>query len=252
MTPPNHAPEPGSAPPASREPRPGRHGFAKVAAAMVVFAAVVFGAHLLGTHLQASRSAATATSSAASPAAASSVAGSGTRAALAPNGTFTTPDGATGTIASFRGKPTMVWFVAGGCASCAASIPAVAAHLGQITGLGVQVLTLGLYGDFPNGKSGVAQLLSFGQAAAGSIVVRPGWHWGVASKPLSMAYDPSGTPDQYVLVGPGGHIRYRNSVPDSTMTQLLAAATASSRHSNTTPSTPTGATSAGTTAATLP
>lgn len=250
MTPPNHVPE--SEPPASRELRPGRHGFAKVAAAVAVFAAAVFGTHLLGTHLRASRSAATATSSAASPAAAPSVAASGTRAPLAPNGTFTTPNGATGTIASFRGKPTMVWFVAGGCASCAASIPAVAAHLGEITGHGVQVLTLGLYGDFPNGKGGVAQLLSFGQATAGSTVVRPGWHWGMASKALSMAYDPSGTPDQYVLVGPGGHIRYRNSVPDSTMTQLLAAATALSGHQRATPSTPTGATSAGTTGAALP
>lgn len=172
--------------------------------------------------------------------------------APAPNGTFTTANGTRETIAaSLRGHTTLVWLVAGGCASCAASIPAVAAHLGQITGHGVQVLTLGLYGDFPNGKGGVAQLLSFGQATAGSTVVRPGWHWGMASKALSMAYDPSGTPDQYVLVGPGGHIRYRNSVPDSTMTQLLAAATALSGHQRTTPSTPTGATSAATTGATL-
>jgi hypothetical protein len=143
---------------------------------------------------------------------------------MAPNGTFTTPSGATSTIASLRGKPTMVWFVAAGCASCAASIPAVAQHLAQLRSDGVQVLTLGLYGAFPAGKGGVVQLLSFGQAAADTSVTRPGWTWGMASKALSVAYDPSGTPDLYALIGPDGRIGYQNSVPVSTMPQLLTAA----------------------------
>lgn len=155
-------------------------------------------------------------------------------ATLAPNGTYTTSSGTTATIASLRGTPTMVWFVAGGCASCAASIPAVASHLDQLTGAGLRVLTLGLYGDFASGKTGVAQLLSFGRAAAGTNVERPGWHWGMASKSLSLAYDPSGIPDLYVLVGPTGRIRYRNSVPDSTMAKLLAAAKRLGTHAQTT------------------
>ncbi len=147
-------------------------------------------------------------------------------APVAPDGTYTTPSGATATIASLRGTPTMVWFVAGGCASCAASIPAVATHFRQLARSRLRVVTLGLYGDFPPGQAGVAQLLSFGKSAAGSAgasITQPGWLWGMASKSLSLAYDPSGTPDQYVLIGPRGHIRYRNSVPDSTMPQLLAA-----------------------------
>jgi len=143
---------------------------------------------------------------------------------MAPNGTFTTPSGTSTTIASLRGKPTMVWFVAGGCASCAASIPAVAQQLGQLSSDGVQVVTLGLYGSFATGQHGAAQVLSFGYAAAGTNVKRPGWTWGMASEALSAAYDPSGTPDVYALIGPGGHLRYRNSVPVSTMPQLLAAA----------------------------
>lgn len=147
----------------------------------------------------------------------------------APNGTFTTPAGNPATIASLRGKPTMVWLVAAGCASCAASIPAVASNLGRITGDGVQILTLGLYGAFPPGRNGVTQLLSFGRAAGGNMSAA-GWRWGMASEALSMAYDPSGTPDVYVLVGPGGHIRYRNSVPVSTMPQLLGAITRLSGH----------------------
>lgn len=146
------------------------------------------------------------------------------QAPLAPNGTYTTEAGTTATIASLRGEAVLVWFVAGGCASCAASIPAVSSHLAQIRATGVRVLTLGLYGDFPTGDKGVASLLAFGRSAAGRNVERAGWGWGMASRELSMAYDPFGVPDVYVLIGPHGTLRYRNSVPVSTMSKLLAAA----------------------------
>lgn len=152
--------------------------------------------------------------------------GAGTRgaASAAPGGTFTTIGGKPVTIASLRGRPAMVWFVAGGCASCAASIPAVAAHLRQLTAGGLRVVTLGLAGDFPPGKQGLSQLAAFGRAAAGGPITRPGWIWGVASQPLSQAYDPGRTPDVYALISPAGTIIYRGSVPVSTMPQLLAAA----------------------------
>ncbi len=143
---------------------------------------------------------------------------------LAPNGMFTTASGTTTAIAALRGTPTVVWFVAGGCATCAASIPAVAAHFDKLTHYGLRVLTLGLYGDFAPGEKGVGELLSFGRAAAGADIERPGWEWGLASKSLSLAYDPTGIPALYVLIGATGVIRYRNSVPVSTMRNLLAAA----------------------------
>ena len=174
--------------------------------------------------------------------AASASGSTSTSAIPAPNGSFTTPAGTTATIASLRGTPTMVWFVAGGCASCAASIPAVAAHFDQLRATGLRVLTLGLYGDFAPGKKGVGELLTFGQdalsfgpdAASNKSATRPGWEWGMASKSLSLAYDPAGIPDQYVLIGPRGHIRYRSSVPDSTMGALLAAAKQLGTHAQTT------------------
>jgi hypothetical protein len=218
-----------------------RRGFAawRAVALLAAVAAVVLGAHFVGSDLFASTSSATV----ARPAAVgSSVAGQRAGAAgqtagvaqsagrigraggLAPNGTFTTPGGAVSTIAALRGAPAMVWFVAGGCASCAASIPAVATHLTQIRRDGVEVVTLGLWGDFPNGRRGATALVAFGRRSAGRPVLRPGWTWGMASRALSIAYDPTGTPDAYVLIGPNGHVRYRNSVPDSTMGQLLAAA----------------------------
>lgn len=210
---------------------------------------IALGAYLIAAHARPRSSPVATRTSPAAQSAASRPAGSRT-APLAPNGAFTTPTGASATIASLRGKPTLVWFVAGGCASCAASIPDVAAHLGQLTGRGVQVLTLGLYGAFPNGRSGVGQLLSFGRAAAGGSITRPGWMWGMASESLSMAYDPGGTPDLYTLIGPGGHVRYQNSVPVSTMAQLLAATGALSGHPA--PLTRPGKVSTGTTEPTLP
>jgi hypothetical protein len=155
--------------------------------------------------------------------------------APAPNGTFTTANGTQHTIASLRGHTTLVWLVAGGCASCAASIPTVARHLAQLQARGVQVLTLGLYGAFDNGKPGVAQLTAFGRAAAGANVTRPGWTWAMPSEALSVAYDPSGYPDEYFLINPDGDLTYHNSVPVSTMPQLLAAAGATDAHTTAAP-----------------
>jgi hypothetical protein len=66
---------------------------------------------------------------------------------------------------------------------------------------------------------------AFGREAAfNEPVTGPGWERGMASKALSLVYDPAGIPDLYVLIAPTGHIRYRNSVPDSTIGALLAAA----------------------------
>ncbi len=44
----------------------------------------------------------------------------------------------------------------------------------------------------------------------------------MASEPLTAAFDPSGTPDAYVLLDAAGHVTYHNSVPVSTMGALLA------------------------------
>lgn len=201
-------------PPAGPPPRAKRHR--KLVPATVVGAAVALAAGILIAHAHANNSPATANAGGAPAVAAVG--------STAPDGTFTTTAGTQTTIASLRGHTTVVWFVADGCASCAASIPAVAQDLPQLTGHGVQVLTLGLYGAFGTGRQGVAQLLAFGRAADGGNVERPGWMWGMPSEALSVAYDPSGNPDEYFVVGPDGRITYHNSVPVSTMNQLLAAA----------------------------
>lgn len=139
-----------------------------------------------------------------------------------PSGTYTLPGGRQARLASLRGHPVLVWFVAAGCASCAASVPAVAAHLGAFAKARTRILVLGLYGAFGQGAAGAAQLTGFGKAAAGKAFASPVWTWGLASERLTAALDPSGTPDAYLLLDPAGHVTYQDSVPVSTMSALLA------------------------------
>jgi hypothetical protein len=140
----------------------------------------------------------------------------------APNGALTLLNGTATTISAFRGSPTLVWFVAGGCASCAASIPAVAQHFPAFAQAKTRILVLGLYGAFDPGAQGAGELASFGQAAAGAAFADRTWTWGLASAGLTAAYDPGGVPDEYFLLDAGGQEVYRGSVPVSTMGALLA------------------------------
>jgi hypothetical protein len=142
----------------------------------------------------------------------------------APDGSFTTVSGQTMSVASLRGRPTMLWFVVAGCASCAVSVPTVAQHLSALRADGIRVVSLDLYGDLPQGPQGIGQLAQFARETAGPAFGDRDWTWGLASSALSRAYDPSGTPDLYYLLDAGGHIRYQNSAPVSTMQELMAAA----------------------------
>lgn len=142
----------------------------------------------------------------------------------APNGALTLLDGSRAQLSSFETRPLLLWFIAAGCASCAVSIPAVAEHLAALRAEGVRVLVVGISGDF--GNHPVTNLREFGQAAAGAAFSEPGWTWGMASQALTLAYDPSGIPDDYFLISASGRIVYHNSVPVSTMPALLEHASA--------------------------
>lgn len=140
------------------------------------------------------------------------------------SGSYQSLSGQTVRLSSLKGHALMVWFIAGGCASCAASIPAVARHLGQLDRDHVHVIALGLSGDFSGKAGGLSQLASFGSAAAGPTFSDRAWTWGMASAQLSERYDPSGIPDYYLLVNSKGEITYQNTAPVSTMDSLLRAA----------------------------
>jgi hypothetical protein len=138
-----------------------------------------------------------------------------------PPSRLTLLDGRSTTLAAFRGRPLLVWFVANGCASCAASIPAVAQHFEAFARARTRILVLGMYGAFDGGAAGRSELASFGRAAAGPAFSNPVWTWALASAGLTAAFDPSGVPDEYFLLDPRGRLVYRNSVPVSTIGALL-------------------------------
>ena len=178
------------------------------------------------------RPAARTTSSSSAPKAPGSSTDSAT--SLAPNGVFTTLDanaaavaklrGKEMTITALRGKPVLLWFLVTSCSTCAASAPVIAKALPSLEADGVHVVGLDLYGDIPPTPQGWGQLAAWAANNAGPAWSSAQWTWGMASKALSLAYDPSGNPDVYFLIGPRGHLRYQDSVPVSTMGQLLAAA----------------------------
>ncbi len=129
-------------------------------------------------------------------------------------------------LATFKGKPVMLWFIVVGCASCSVSVPAVAKRLSAFVSDGIDVISLDLYGDLARTAQGRAEMTQFAQVAAGPAFPNAHWIWGFASKSLSEAYDPSGVPDLYYLASATGEITYKNSVPVSTMPELLAHAKA--------------------------
>ncbi len=143
---------------------------------------------------------------------------------MAPNGALTTVGGKILTLHAFRGKPTMLWFLVAGCASCVSSVPAVAKRLKSFAADGMRIVSVDLYGDLPQNGVGRGEFTDFMTAVAKNTTSDPAWTWGLASKGLSYVFDPQGIPDLYYLIGPHGHIRYHNAVPLSTMPQLLAAA----------------------------
>ena len=147
----------------------------------------------------------------------------GLAACGAASGRFVRLDGRETTLRGFLGQPLMVWFVANGCASCAASIPTVARHLSAFAAARVRVLVLGIYGAFGSiGRLARAQLAAFGRLATGRPFANRTWSWGLASAGLTSAFDPGGVPDEYFLVARDGRTVYRGATPVSTIRTLLA------------------------------
>jgi hypothetical protein len=172
----------------------GRRAWAAVTGAAMVVTLAACGGQALGTAGAAHVGGPVATKNTDSPGRA------------APDGTFTTLEGKRAAVSSFRGSPALLWFISGGCASCAVSIPAVAQRLASFARARVHVLVLGLYGAFDQGARGLTELHSFGRAAAGPAFSNPAWTWGLASAGLTAAYDPEGVPDDYFLLDGAGQV----------------------------------------------
>jgi cytochrome oxidase Cu insertion factor (SCO1/SenC/PrrC family) len=142
---------------------------------------------------------------------------------VAPDAAFTTIGGRTESIASLRGKPTLVWLVTTWCSSCQAGTQAMAQHIAALAADGVRVVEVENYQDL--GQSGPS-VSTFAKTLAGSAFTDPDWTFGEASAALTRTYNPKAYLDLYYLIDAQGKISYVNSSPGSTMPQLLAAAKA--------------------------
>jgi hypothetical protein len=138
-------------------------------------------------------------------------------------GSFEALNGKKQTLSSYRGHALMVWFIVGGCASCAVSIPAVANQLHILANDGITVLPMGLSGDFGPSNHALGKLEAFAKSAAGKAFQDTEWKWGMASAGLSHRYDAAGIPDYYLLVDSHGVITYQNTAPIATIKPLLQA-----------------------------
>ena len=148
-----------------------------------------------------------------------SAAPGGTVGARAPEGTFTTSSGATRTISSLRGEPTLVWFVSTWCSSCQAGTQAMASQIQTFARMHVRVVELELADDL--GQPGPS-ITTFGRQLAGPGYTNPDWTFGMATAALTTTYDPASDLDIYYLLDSTGRITYVNSSPGSTMGQLLS------------------------------
>jgi cytochrome oxidase Cu insertion factor (SCO1/SenC/PrrC family) len=142
--------------------------------------------------------------------------GIGTRA---PAGSFTTVSGATRTISSLRGQPTLLWLVTTWCPGCQAGTAQMPAELARLRARGVRIVELEDYADLGQPGPGIA---AFAKKYAGAASRSPDWVFGTASLGLTRAYNRQGYLDIYYLLDSSGRIAYINAAPASTMGQLLA------------------------------
>lgn len=172
--------------------------------AVILLVAVV--GTVLGLHLRAgpSSTAATPTAAVGHP---------------APGGQFTTVSGQPVDVASLRGHPTLLWFVATWCSSCQTGVKAVAANIDRFAAAGTRVVTLELADNL--GQSGPS-IDQFGRQLAGPAYRNPNWQFGTASQALTRSYDPKAYLDIYYLLDRDGNVVYVNGSPGSTMPNLLA------------------------------
>jgi len=137
---------------------------------------------------------------------------------VAPDGTLTTVAGTTMTVASLRGRPTLLWFVATWCPSCQAGTPVVAQQFSQLQADKVRVVEIELFDNI--GQPGPS-ITDFGKTYAGSRYGDPDWTFGTSSAQLTAAYNPNGYTDIYYLLDTTGRVTYINGQPASTMSDLL-------------------------------
>jgi thiol-disulfide isomerase/thioredoxin len=198
---------------AQRKARRQRHWWGRHPALSIVGALVVVAAAVIGVRLGVGGGSSASTTASAN--------GLPTIGTTAPNFAFTTASGRTETVASLRGQPTLLWFVATWCSSCQAGTQFLAQQgLSSLRAAGVRVEEVELYGDLGQAGPSITQ---FRRQLAGAASTSADWHWGTSSLAMTERYDPKAYLDVYYLLDPNGYVRDVGSSPASTFSTLMGA-----------------------------
>jgi thiol-disulfide isomerase/thioredoxin len=141
---------------------------------------------------------------------------------VVPDFTFRLADGKQVSLASLKGKPTLLYFVTTWCSSCVAGTHTLVENFSALYKYGIRIVELELYNDlgYPGPPINVLQNFSGPKAIVDSSM----WQWGYASQSMSYAFDPHGDLDIYYLLNSDGKVMLVGSSPSVTISQLLAAA----------------------------
>lgn len=136
---------------------------------------------------------------------------------LAPVASFASLDGATTTLASFRGKKVMLWLVATWCSSCSAGAQVLASHINDISGLTVIALQTYKNDGYPG-----PNMKEFATASAPKTLTNKNWVFGYITKASSAIYNPTHYADIYYLIDAKGVVRVISGAPAATLSTITA------------------------------
>ncbi|EQD58800.1 MAG: redoxin domain-containing protein [Candidatus Marsarchaeota archaeon] len=126
----------------------------------------------------------------------------------APNYSFIyASNGTVANVASLKGKPVLLWFVATWCSGCAVGNEELNYNMSFFQKHGINVVEVELYKDL--GYNG-APISSFVNEYAPNATKYGNFYDAISSYNLSVAYDSKGYLDIYYLIGPNGKILYEN------------------------------------------
>ncbi|MCW1294193.1 MAG: redoxin domain-containing protein [Candidatus Parvarchaeota archaeon] len=121
----------------------------------------------------------------------------------APNYSFQLENGTTSTVASYRGRPLLLWFVATWCDSCALGNVALSDNLAFFKEHNVSIVELEQYKDLGEPGMPISQFIS---KYANDTYIKG----GTAGYNMTLAYNtpPNFQLDIYYLINPSGKILY--------------------------------------------
>jgi cytochrome oxidase Cu insertion factor (SCO1/SenC/PrrC family) len=136
---------------------------------------------------------------------------------LVPSG-FTSIQGQSISLASYKGKKLMVYLLATWCSSCQASLRTMINNASTLQKEGLEVVTLETDGDAGYPGPTMKQFLS---ETTNTNSLPSNFVFGTASKTLTASYNPNNTPDIYYLINPSGVVENISSTPSATMSTIL-------------------------------